>query len=329
MSIKHGIVAVISLVAACSPLLAQTNLVSPPARDVAPSNQVPAVTGIRLDLAPPQSPAEAPFPKGLRVFVCGHSFHTFIWYSLWEMASAVTGQFEPRWHPQFLGGSTVLQHWDLPDERNEAKQLLTKGEVDVLTLAPGPFPDPGIENFVKLGLEHNPKMRFTVQLSWGGFDDDNQKRSGVSHHPDVNKTPAQLRALAEPNIKAGEEQIAKLNQQIGRRVVFLVPMAQAVVALRTRIYNHQMPGLERQDQLFQDAIGHPTAPLQALNAYLHYAVIYRRSPVGFGKINPLMNAPKPAWDDKFNRALQELAWETVTNYPFSGVTVATETKQRD
>ena len=33
----------------------------------------------------------------------------------------------------------------------------------------------------------------------------------------------------------------------------------------------------------------------------------------------LKNAKKEAWDDKFNRALQEIAWDTVTTYPYSGV----------
>jgi hypothetical protein len=34
----------------------------------------------------------------------------------------------------------------------------------------------------------------------------------------------------------------------------------------------------------------------------------------------LKNAKNDAWDEKFNRALQEIAWETVTNYSFSGFT---------
>ena len=36
----------------------------------------------------------------------------------------------------------------------------------------------------------------------------------------------------------------------------------------------------------------------------------------------MKNAKKEAWDDKFNRALQEIAWETVSGYPYSGVAAA-------
>jgi hypothetical protein len=40
----------------------------------------------------------------------------------------------------------------------------------------------------------------------------------------------------------------------------------------------------------------------------------------------LKKAPKQQWnDEKFNRSLQELAWETVINYPPSGVKIPAET----
>ena len=38
--------------------------------------------------------------------------------------------------------------------------------VDVLTLSPIWLPDEGIEKFAKLGLEHNPDIRVTVQEFW-------------------------------------------------------------------------------------------------------------------------------------------------------------------
>ena len=80
-----------------------------------------------------------------------------------------------------------------------------------------------------------------------------------------------------------------------------------------------MPGLTRQAELFRDPISHPAPPLEALNTYLHYAVIYGQSPVGLPVPGVLKNARKESWDDKLNRALQEIAWETVSKYPYSGV----------
>lgn len=300
LRVKIGIVMAVMLAVFCLPSLAQNNADNPAqTQTVAPGQR-----------------------DGLRIFLCGHSFHTFIWLPLWELA--VADGFKPpqRWWPQFIGGSTVLQHWNVPDETNEVKKRLLQGDIDVLTMAPGPFPDEGIDKFVKLGLEHNPNMRFTVQLSWGGYDGDNQIAKAPPATVDREKTPEQLQALAEPNIKAGEAQIDRLNKEIGRQVVFLVPMAQAVVALRTKIYHKQMPGLDSQAQLFSDLIGHPSPPLQALNTYVHYAVIYRRSPVDLPMVGGLKYAKSEVWNDQFNRALEELAWETVIHYTYSGVTAA-------
>jgi hypothetical protein len=146
----------------------------------------------------------------------------------------------------------------------------------------------------------------------------------MGRRPDREKTPEQLIRLNEKNVTAGEEQARKINEQYGRQVVFLVPTSQAQVALRTMIYNKEIPGLNRQAELFADNIGHPTPPLEALNAYLHFAVIYGCSPVGLPIPGVLKNARRPEWNDKgFNRALQELAWKTVINYPPSGVKAAT------
>jgi hypothetical protein len=91
------------------------------------------------------------------------------------------------------------------------------------------------------------------------------------------------------------------------------------MALRARIHKKEMPGLTSQAELFRDPISHPAPPLEALNTYLHFAVIYGRSPVGLPMPGLLKKAGKEAWDDKLNRALQEIAWETVTNYSYSGV----------
>jgi hypothetical protein len=72
--------------------------------------------------------------------------------------------------------------------------------------------------------------------------------------------------------------------------------------------------------VFKDPIGHPAAPVVALNAYLHFAVLYQRSPVGLPVPSILKNAQRPQWDEKMNHKLQELAWNLVTSYPASGVT---------
>jgi len=266
-----------------------------------------------------QDPSDA--PKGLRIFVCGHSLHWYIPTPLSELAKAAGIKDHKIVGTQQLGASKTQQHWDLPEGQNKAKQALKKGEVDLFTMSPIQYPDQGIENFVKLGLENNPNMRFTVQISWGGWDIDNQDfPKGANNKVDRNKSPEQLKKMFERNIKAAEAQADDINKKMGKKVLYLVPSAQAVVAMRTKIFNKEFPGLTSQGELFRDPISHPTPPLEAVNTYLHFAVIYGRTPVGLPAPSLLKNAKKANWDDAFNRALQELAWETVTNYPYSGVT---------
>ena len=272
--------------------------------------------GVKQGVKPDKQPAP---PKGLRVFFASHSL---MWYApkpLGEMAEAAGIKDHKLIGLQSLGASKTLQHWNLPDNKNQAKKALKTGEVDVFVMSPIPFPDEGIENFVKLGLEHNPNMRFVVQLSWGGGDIDNQDfPKGAFTKVNTEKTPEQLKKLNERNIKAGEAQVEEINKKYGKgkKIVALVPSVQAMVALRTKIANKEWPGLSKQGELFVDAV-HPSAPMEALNTYMHFAVLYGQSPVGLPMPGMLKKAKREAWDEKFNRSLQELAWETVTKYPYS------------
>jgi enterochelin esterase-like enzyme len=275
------------------------------------------------DKAPDTRPGAAGAPRGQRVFFAAHSLMRYVPRPLGELAAAAGIQGHKLVGVQSLGGSKTLQHWNLPEAKNQAKQALAKGDVDVLVMSPIQFPDPGVANFVKLGLEHNPNMRFAVQISWGGWDVDNQDfPKGAFSSFDRNKTPEQLAKLYARNIRAAEAQADEINQKVGRKVLFLVPSAQAVVALRTKIYNKEIAGLTNQAQVFRDPLCHPAPPLEALNTYLHYAVIYRQSPVGLPMPGLLKNANKAAWDNQFNRSLQALAWQIVSKYPYSGVTAA-------
>jgi hypothetical protein len=265
--------------------------------------------------------ATPPPPKGLRVFYASHSLMWYVPKLIPEVAAAAGIQGQEVVGVQAIGASRTLQHWE-KGEPNEAKQALNTGKVDVFVMSPIQFPDEGIENFVKLGLEHNPNMRFIVQLSWGGGDTDNQDfPKGSWDNVDHNKTPEQIGKLYVRNIAAGQAQADEINKKYGKgkRILALAPAAQALVALRTKIYRKEIPGLKSQGELFVDA-AHPSAPLEVLITYLHFAVLYGRSPVGLPSPEKLKGAKRDDWDEKFNRTLQEIAWQAVVNYPYSGIT---------
>ena len=264
-----------------------------------------------------QEPA-APVEKGLRVLSAGHSFHVFVPGILKDIVQGAGIRDHVQVDVSSIGGSRVIQHWDLPDEKNKAKTALKTGKVDVFTLSPIYLPDEGIANFVQLALEHNPAIRLTVQEFWLPFDlyDPTRKKADK---PDRNAmTGEELRRRHEPYFKSMDDHVRELNAKHGKPVVQVVPVGQAVIALREKIIAGQAPGLATQEELFTDPIGHVRGPIQALTAYCHFAVLYRKSPAGLG-VPAVLAKDKPAEPEKLNRLLQELAWEAATSHPLTGV----------
>jgi len=258
--------------------------------------------------------ADEPAAQPQRVFICAHSFMTFIAKLLPPMAEAGGVGFTLAGH-QMIGGSQVIQHWNLPGDT--AKPALQAGLVDTLILSPTlQMPDAGIDNFARLGNSANPRLRILVQASWPPYDDDSSTdmtsfmlRAKRFRNEDRNAaTAASLTAMLAWQ-RAGwcarlRQQVDALNRELGREALRIVPVNEAVFALRQRIAAGTAPGLSRQTDLFKDPIGHPTGPLCVLVAYCHYAALFDRSPQG---LPPPVGLPDP----ELNRVLQEIAWQAV------------------
>ncbi len=252
-------------------------------------------------------------PAGLRVFYTGHSFHMFVPQRVEQLVKAAGIEGHRLVGTQGIGGSRVIQHWDLADERNKAKAALAGGEVDVFTMAAHlAVPDEGIANFTELGLKHNPNLRLLVQASWFPFDVPSpEKRIRENSQRDGMKIEDLQAAIDEWRTKL-EAQVDELNEKHGRDAVFIVPAGDAVVKLRALVVEGKYPGVEAQSELFTDAIGHPGPHVQALAAYCNFAAIYRANPEGLDVIPSGVNETQ-------NVILQKLAWETVSTYPYAGV----------
>ncbi len=267
----------------------------------------------------------SPIVKGQHVFTCGNSFHAwFVAPILKDMAEGAGIKGHEIVGESKIGGSLAIQHWDVSEDKNLAKAALRAGKVDVLTLACMLEPDHGIDKFAKLGLEHNPNFRISLQEFWIPWDKFEWPFKGNPDSVDFNAATADgLQKLHAPYFKAMDDHVRTLNAGLGKQVVFVAPVGQAVVALREKIIAGQVPGIKTQSDLFTDKLGHPQPPVEALVSFVHFAVIYGRTPVGLPLPAVLARANKPQWDDKLNRLLQEIAWEAVTHHPLSGVTADT------
>ncbi len=259
--------------------------------------------------------------SGQRVVTCGNSFHAwFVAPILKDMAQGAGIEGHEIVAESKIGGSRAIQHWNVPDDKNQAKTALREGKVDVLTLACMLEPDEGIENFARLGLEHNSNFRVSLQEFWIPFDKFEWPFQGNQDSVDFNAATSQkLQDLHRPYFKSMDDYVRKLNTQLGKQVVFVAPVGQAVVALREKVMEGKVPGIKDQAELFTDKLGHPQHTVEALVSYVHFAVIYRRSPVGLPIPAVLKRGSHPQWDENLNRTLQEIAWQAVVDHPLSGL----------
>ena len=265
---------------------------------------------------------QPPITVGQRVATCGHSFHVFTYRQVAEIATSAGLKHELAGISS-IGGSTVIKHWAVPEEKSAVKQVLKAGKADVLTLSPIWLPDEAIEQFVKLGIEHNPALRITVQEYWMPNDEYEpvyplQTKKKVDH----NATDlAKLREATQRYAKDIEDHVKGINQRLGKDAVLVVPVGMAAVTLREKIIKGEAPGLKQQSELFRDNWGHALLPLQLLSSYCHFAVIYRQSPVGL-PLPLAFRTLKNMSDDekaKLNTLLQQIAWDTVSAHPMSGI----------
>ena len=263
--------------------------------------------------SPLQATDEKAPHAGVRVFYTGHSFHMFVPPMVEQLVKEAGIPRHVLVGRQGIGGSKVIQHWDKADAENEAKKALMTGKVDVFTMAPHVMvPDPGITNFVELGLKHNPDMRFLLQASWYPFDvADPEKRIKDNAARDAMKIEDLQAAVDEWRTRL-EAQADELNKLHGKRCVFIVPAGDAVVKLRAMIVAGKFPGITKQSELFRDPIGHGLGHVMALVAYCNFAAIYKTSPVGLEATERSINAEQ-------HKILQEIAWETVSKYPYAGI----------
>lgn len=277
--------------------------------------------------APPNIALTQPVPAGLRVFTCGHSFHVWAARIIADIAASAGIKDHKIAGISSIGGSRVIQHWDVPEDKFHSKQLLTAGEVDVLTLSPIWLPDDGIEKFAKLAFEHNPNIRVTVQEYWLPNDTYNpvyplETKKKVDHNATDLAELRKANARYEHDIEAC---VREINQRLGKDVLAVVPVGAASIALREKIVSSRVPALKVQWRLFADDWGHPTPPLKVLAAYCHFAVIYRRSPVGL-PLPPELEQNKEFAIPALNKLLQELAWDAVIRNPMTGVQANQEAK---
>ena len=267
---------------------------------------------------------------GKRVYFVGHSFHMFVVRPLIYLAreAGVRGHWAEGW--DMIGGSTPSQHWNRNGDDNEPKQALRSGRVEVLTLATNVIvPEPAIDSFADLAVEHNPSVRVMVQHSWGdqatglimrarhsgGAIDMTTVPSNESRDLVTAAQLASSRETTAAQVDVLRGQLRAIDERHGREVTSVVPVGDAVLRLRELVVAGDLPGVTRQSELFRDPLGHATQPTMDLVAYLWLGALYGVDPAG---MTCLVDADDPTSADRHS-VLQALAWRCLMDEPMARV----------
>jgi hypothetical protein len=250
------------------------------------------------DQAPPARPA------GQRIWFTGNSWSILMPQGLAELVKA----------------AGIEGHEQIPVKPNDLAAL-EAAKPDVFTNGVHWWmetPWGQAEKVVETGLKANPNFRAYYQAAWlvgdgrAGFPEGRRDPVKVKEDYDATNT-ADLQAAQDKTRKHVEGIVDTLNEKFGKRVVFLVPVGDAVVKLREMVVAGTFPGVQKQSQLWSDAMPHAGNHVWALSSYCHFAAIYRMSPVGL-----TMKRFDEVTDDQ-HAILQKIAWETVSKYPYAGV----------
>ncbi|HET9949638.1 MAG TPA: hypothetical protein VFQ22_11995 [Longimicrobiales bacterium] len=286
-----------------------------------------------------------PIVEGQKSVMATHSFNVFIGPNLRTgepgPLAALAAEAELEGHEalavQMIGGSTPMQHWnegDGDDTKNRAKVALRAGGVDVLTMSPNAImPEEGIDLFADFLMETNPEARLLVQHSWSAWDGHGLTPSvGGNGAPDFSNEDRDeatletiqgwIDAAHAPGgyLERMRAQLQAINERSGHTMAYVVPSATAVYRLRQEVLHGNVPGIERQSQLFVDPIGHPARPVVNLVTYVWFIVMYRQPASG---LTALVDPGDPTSAER-ERLLQQIAWETVLEEPMSGLLVDRE-----
>ena len=236
---------------------------------------------------------------------------------------------------QMIGGSTPMQHWQQGggnDSQNIAKAALRNGGVDVFTMSPNAvMPEPAIDLFGDLVIETNPNARILVQSSWGawdgngstvrGADGERPERPTFTNEDHDKATIETLDGLiASLDSKGGylerlRTQLEGINKRAGKQITYVVPSSKAVYNFRKEIIKGNVPGIEKQSDIFRDGLGHLTQPGVNLVSYVWFAAMYHESPVG---LKSLIDPNDPTSAER-EALMQKIAWDVVLAEPMSGV----------
>jgi len=227
------------------------------------------------------------------------------------------------------------KNWVEESLETDKKNVLVKGEFDVIYLGFVQLAQPieALDQMTTMALKYKPDCRIYLQHAWasGGGNWAPGDRSSIGTLRDDDDLAA-IQVEWDKRRKKLEDKVDEINKQHGKQVVFIIPLADAVMKMRQMVAAGKLPSVTKQSQLFWDnnetrnRDDHAAHQTVVLAMYCAHAAIYRKSPEGL-KVSspdgfywgPKAERGKVPVNDAQHAILQKLAWETVSTYPYAGV----------
>ena len=270
--------------------------------------------------------ATPPISLGQTYFVATNSFDGFFASGSQTVQAGplelLAAEAELRGHEnlgvQLSDGSATEQHWNQggsDESLNPTKVALRTGGVDVLMMSPiGERLDGDIDLFGDLLSETNIQGRILVQTSWSStFDGDPDAVNWGTIQNWIDRLHAE-----DGELDRLRTQLEGINQRAGRDVAFVVPIADAVHRLRQEVQLGNVPGIERQSDLFDETTGQPASAIVNLAAYVWFVVMYRQPADGLMALVDLEDPISVARE----QVLEQIAWDVSFGEPMAGVQVS-------
>ncbi|AKF09437.1 hypothetical protein [Sandaracinus amylolyticus] len=216
------------------------------------------------------------------------------------------------WSMQLGIGANLQWQWDrgAPEGVN-ARETLPTGRFDVLVVTEA------------IPLETQIEFANSVQYAGNYYDLAQQSRPGTRvylYETWHQVTLPDFRARLTSDRALWEQIVDGVNATRSGPDMRMIPAGTALARLVDRITAGQVPGYDSAQDLFVDDI-HPTPALFYFVACVHFATIYRMSPVGLSeRIVDRYGAPVQGGPSaEVARIMQTIAWEVVASDPLSGV----------
>ncbi|TVQ89904.1 MAG: hypothetical protein EA397_13150 [Deltaproteobacteria bacterium] len=258
------------------------------------------------------------------VFHVGHSLVNHNMPRIFEQVALDAGRTHS-YDVQIINGASLQYQWNNSHgaEGRDARVELLSGIYDVLVITEAVPLDNHLTwsdteiyagHFYELAIESNPGSRVYLYETWHCLNSGTPTGCDWDDGDDV-----PWRARLDSDHERWQGIVDDVNALSSGPEMRLIPAGQAMAELYDRIEAGEIPELSDIQELFTDDI-HLTDVGNYFVAMVHYATIYRRSPIGLTReTSDPWGAPYTAPSPALAATLQEIAWDVVSRDPSYGV----------